>query len=364
MSSQRTARSITADSFPRATGALLIQTIHTGLVRRLGCCCSAFGPTIPASAASTAGFSDYSASRYDPRSHASKAHPQPPRSIRGARPTAAEKDADANADAQADECAGEDEDEEDRTRASLGRTRRPPRQGACSTMAWCSVQRRQLASRTSRRRHPQKSTYWQHHAYPRQQPRRSSMSRAPAAPGHPSFLLASRSEAIAQHLGVVDRDLFITEEVVETIPTDCLAFTRLRALGGASSSLLAVDIVGAWGAIERALTLAGWRAPLATTCVHVAWNQWVQRETGRAWHGIGIWEMRDFDGVRAHSRSASATSASWAMRHAAGKKLHPVPCLCVAPDELGELPGFIDAPRSAHPSKLDPDTGALSRPRR
>ncbi|EJD33867.1 hypothetical protein AURDEDRAFT_177070 [Auricularia subglabra TFB-10046 SS5] len=64
-----------------------------------------------------------------------------------------------------------------------------------------------------------KSTDWQRHAYPRQQPRRSSKHLAVVDRELP---IAVRSEEVV----VPDRDAPAQEE--ETSPAGCLAFTRLR----------------------------------------------------------------------------------------------------------------------------------------
>ncbi|EJD49306.1 ras GEF [Auricularia subglabra TFB-10046 SS5] len=235
--------------------------------------------------------------------------------------------------------------------------------------------------------------------------RRPSVSRVPAAPHHQSFVLVSRSEAIAQHLAAVDRELFIAvrfEEIVvhdweapaqdeETSPTDWAAFMRARrTLGGAASDVLAVkarfNIVVAWVASEIALTHPGQRALLAAKFIRVAWksylqnnyaavvaimaglqSQWAQRAMGRAWHKVGMWEMRVFDDLRAFtSREGNFRFVRDATLEASAEGKGCIPFLGLYLSQLhdlGQLPDFIDATSPAHPVTLDPDTGALSPPR-
>lgn len=120
--------------------------------------------------------------------------------------------------------------------------------------------------------------------------RRPSVSRVPAPPHHQSFVLVYKSEAIAQHLAIVDRELFIAvrfEEIVvhdweapqgeeDANPADWAAFIRARrALGRAASDVTAVkarfNIVVAWVASELALSHPGQRAMLAAKFIRIAW---------------------------------------------------------------------------------------------
>ena len=196
--------------------------------------------------------------------------------------------------------------------------------------------------------------------------RRPSISRpvpnASPATVHQSFVLLHRSEAVAQHLAAVDRELFIAvrfDEIVshdwerfgqgldgpddneeQVNPTDWAAFLRARrALGRKASDVLAVkarfNLVASWVASEIALSHTGQRAAVAGKFIRIAWvsrrfivipatlirllqksymlnnyaavvgimaglqSQWAQRAMGKMWAKVGTWEMRLFDDLRA-----------------------------------------------------------------
>ncbi|THH06581.1 hypothetical protein EW145_g3988 [Phellinidium pouzarii] len=172
-----------------------------------------------------------------------------------------------------------------------------------------------------------------------------ALTKQPAVPvSHRSFILHYRSETLAQHFAVIEREIFLGIKFEELVSEEWMSSTedfdvrdwmrflddrrrKVELRGKAKISVLSAararfNLVANFVVSEIALTNPHDRVYVVSKFVRIAWkaythnnfatlvaiisglsNDWVRKAMKRSWSRVGIWEIRVFEDLKAFCTS-------------------------------------------------------------